>query len=169
MSINYMGVDIGGSTRNGIAIVNEKGQLIHSENIPFKSKEGIGAHGRKVATRVRELVQEHNVEGIVIERVKMHRGKNFSKLTSIVSLSKITARVIDQVFDICKIYDIETVSWKSQVLGNRSASKEDAVNYVKLMYHKDVPHDEADAICEAIYLSRNINRPDNILNELTKA
>lgn len=165
--MNFMGVDVGGSTRNGIAIVTDKDLLVHSENIAFNKKEGIGAHGRKVAARVRELVEQHNVEAIVIERVKMHRGANLSKLASIISLAKITARIIDRVYDICKVFDIETVSWKAEVLGNRSATKDDAVWYIKQYYKKEVPHDEADAICEAIFLARNYFRNDSRFKELT--
>lgn len=162
-----MGIDIGGSSRNGIAIVNENEELIYSTNVPYDRKKGVGFHRRAIAEFVRQLIKKFPIEAIVIERVKMHRGKRLSKLADIVSLSKSTAGILDRTFDLCKVYDIETVSWKAQVLGTRSATKEDAVNYIKSRYGIDVPHDEADAICEALYLKRNYNLPENLFHDLT--
>ena len=163
-----MGVDIGGSSRVGIAIVNDKDKLLMSGNIPFVKKEGVGSHRRKMTKHIRQLVEEFDVGAIVIERVKMHRGKRLSKLSAIVSLARAGVGVFDAVYDLeCKVYDIETVSWKAQVLGTRSATKEDAVWFVKNVYKNTVPHDEADAICQAIYLARNYYRSDNIMKEIT--
>lgn len=164
---NYMGVDIGNATRNGIAILNDKEQLIYSTNIPYNKKITKGQHRRNVAKQVRELVQEYDVKALIIERVKMHRGGNLSKLTSIISLSKITAAILDNCFDLCSVYDCETISWKANVLGHRDATKEDAVTYVLCTYKKEVPHDEADAVCECLYLIRSINKTDRIIKDVT--
>lgn len=153
----YMGIDIGGSTRNGITIINDKEKILYTVAIPFDKHKTKGDHRRFVAQHVLDLVIQYNVDMIVIERVKMHRGSNLSRLSNIVSLSKATATIIDKIFDKCKIYDCETVSWKSKILGNKSATKEDAVNFVKRVYGIEVPHDQADSACQAIYLKRYIN------------
>ena len=150
----YLGCDIGGATRNGIAIIDENEKILYTTNIPYDKKRTKGEHRRLISHYVAKLVKDYNVDVIVIERVKMHRGSRLSKLTSIISLAKISGCIIDSNFDKCKVYDCETISWKSKILGNKSATKEDAVNFVKHMYNLEVPHDQADAICQALYIKR---------------
>lgn len=165
--MNFLGVDIGGSTRNGFAVVTDTDKLLYSGNIPFDRKGTKFEHRKKIVSEIQRIVSEYNIQAIGIERVKMHRGSNLSKLSGITSLMKITTSILDNFSDICEIKEFETVSWKSEVLGNRSATKEDAVNFVKYVYRKEVPHDEADAICEAIFLSRNYNREDTKMKDIT--
>ena len=165
----YMGVDIGGATRNGICIIDEKEHILYTNNIPFNAKAGgKGNHRRFVAAFIAKLVDEYNVDCLVIERVKMHRGSRLSKLDAIISLSKATGAIQDYNFNKCKIYDCETVSWKAQILGKRNATKEDAINFVKSKYNIDVPHDQADAIGQALYLKRYLNKDDGKFHDITE-
>lgn len=163
--VNFMAVDIGGATRNGIAIVNSKQELIYSESIPKLNSITIGEHRRRVAARVRELCTTHSVVVVGMERVRSFRGGVQSSIRNIVSLAKETGAIIDNVHDIADVVDYEVVSWKSKVLKNKSADKSFAVDFVKGRYKVDVPHDEADAICSALYLSQQYFRK-NILRNL---
>lgn len=167
----YMGIDIGGATRNGICIIDENEKILYCNNIPFNAKSGgKGNHRRFVAAFVAKLIDEYKVTHIVLERVKMHRGNRLSKLDAIVSLSKATGAIQDYIFHKdCKLYDCETVSWKAKVLGKRNGTKEDAVQFVKNRYDIDVVHDTADAICEAIYLKRYLNTKDGKFHDITES
>lgn len=164
----YMGVDIGGSSRNGIAIIDDNEKILYTTNVPFDKKLGKGNHRRIIAKYVTKLIEQYKVDCLVIERVKMHRGGNFSKLADIVSLSKATGSILDYNHDKCTIYDCETVSWKARILGKRDCTKEDAVLYVKNKYDIDVPHDQADAICQALYLKRYLNTPKGKFHDITE-
>ncbi len=166
--MNYMAIDIGGSTRNGIAIVDDLEHLIFSCNIPKDSKVSRGEHRRNVSAVIRTLCLKYDTKVIGLERIRLHRGSHISKLSSIVSLSKITGAIIDNCCDICNIYDYAVITWKSKILGNKSATKDDSVNYIKYKYKIEVCHDEADAICCAVFLAKYLNAPNNKIDELTE-
>lgn len=165
--MKWGGVDIGGSTRVGICIIDDDENILYSTNIPKSNKTSPSQHRRAVASAVLELVIKYEVEAIGVERVKMHRGSRLSKLSSIVSLAKATGTLLDTIDVNCKVYDFETISWKAKILGNKAASKEDAVNFIQLHYGISVPHDEADAICQALYLKRYLNKPEGHFSEIT--
>lgn len=150
-----MAIDIGGASRNGITIMNEKEQILYTDVYPYISKLGKGNHRREISKHIRNLVIEHKVERLQVERVNLFRGNNISKLANIESLSRLVSGITDATYDLCPIYDVAVQTWKSQVLGDTSKNKEPAIWYVKMIYKMDVVHDQADSICQAIYGIRN--------------
>lgn len=159
-----MAIDIGGASRNGITIMNEREQIIHTECYPYIKKLGKGNHRREISKHIQQLVIQHGVERLQVERVNLFRGNNISKLANIESLSRLVAGITDATYSLCPIYDVAVMTWKSQVLGDISSNKEPAINYVKLMYKIDVVHDQADSICQAVYGIRNWNFMDKKQN-----
>ena len=155
-----MAVDIGGSSENGITIMNEMEQILYTEAFPYRKKFGKGFHRRSISQHIKELVEQYNVQRIIVERVKLFRGNNISKLSNITSLWGICVGILDAVQGLCDVYDVEVRTWKSQVLNNTSKNKEFSINYVKLMYKMDMKEHQADSVCIAIYGIRNWMRMD---------
>ena len=171
-----MGIDMGGATRNGIAIMADRDNLLYHCSVPYNEKLGKGHHRRQLCKRISALVEEFKVDIVLVERIKQFKGKekggtkgtNISKMTNMAPLIKLTGSIIDAVSYRCKVFEVEVRSWKSQVLGDTSSDKEPSINFVKLIYKVEVPHDEADAICIACYGSRNyMNMPGVGTKEIT--
>ena len=155
-----MAIDIGGSSENGITIMNEMEQILYTEAFPYRKKFGKGLHRQSISQHIKELVEQYNVQRIIVERVKLFRGNNISKLSNITSLWGICVGILDAVQGLCDVYDVEVRTWKSQVLNNTSKNKEFSINYVKLMYKMDMKEHQADSVCIAIYGIRNWMRMD---------
>lgn len=159
------GLDIGGASTNGICVMSDSGKIIKVIEVPFKGKTK-GEHRRFVASLVRKVAQETGVTDILLEAVRLYRGGHVSPLADIMSLGKITGAIIDSCCDICEIHQVQVNSWKARVLGNKSATKEDAVNFVKKTYGLNVCHDVADSICIArcgIYFEDVMKNKNNLL------
>lgn len=173
-----MGIDMGGATRNGIAIMGDHDKLLYHCSVPYNKKLGKGHHRRQLSKRISSLVEEFNVNLVLVERIKQFKGKekggekgtNISKMTNMSPLIKLTGAIIDAASQnrSVRVFEVEVRSWKSSVLGDTSSDKEPAINFVKLVYKIEVPHDEADSICIACYGSRNyINMPGVGTKEIT--
>ena len=159
-----MAIDIGGASENGITIMNEKEQILYTEAFPYVKKFGKGFHRRSISHHIKELVLQYKVTRIIVERVKLFRGSNISKLSNITSHWGICVGILDSVQGLCDVYDVEVRTWKSQVLNNISKDKEFSINYVKLMYNMDMKEHQADSVCIAIYGIRNWMRMDKKQN-----
>ena len=88
-------------------------------------------------------------------------------MTNITSMAFLQATLINEFSNKISISEVHVQSWKSKVLGSRSATKDDAVNYVETYYpninldiiveHKKKgteiikDNDTADSICIAKY------------------
>jgi hypothetical protein len=86
---------------------------------------------------------------------------------NIVSMAFLQATLINEFSDVISISTVHVQSWKSKVLGNRSAKKEDAVAFIEdhypqvdlnIVVHHPKKGDEiirdndtADAICIGLY------------------
>ena len=117
-----------------------------------------------ISHHIKELVLQYKVTRIIVERVKLFRGSNISKLSNITSLWGICVGILDSVQGLCDVYDVEVRTWKSQVLNNISKDKEFSINYVKLMYNMDMKEHQADSVCIAIYGIRNWTKMDEKQN-----
>jgi len=170
-----LGIDIGGKTRNGFALIDsENGNLIKYSDIPYDKKGTPLLHRQKIVQEINEYLSEYKVDNIVFERINLFRGGFNSRLSSIVSLCKVQTSIIDNFSDKVIISETDVRHWKSLVFGNGNAEKEDALKYVKTFYpevnlkidrkptKKDPStyienHDLADAVCIATYGVKNIN------------
>ena len=88
-------------------------------------------------------------------------------MANITSMAFLQATIINEFSDKISIVEVHVQSWKSKVLGSRSATKDDAValvetNYPEIDLDIIVPHkkkgdeiikdnDTADAVCIALY------------------
>ena len=159
-----MAIDIGGASENGSTNMNEKEQILYTEAFPYVKKFGKGIHRRSISHHIKELVLQYKVTRIIVERVKLFRGSNISKLSNITSLWGICVGILDSVQGLCDVYDVEVRTWKSQVLNNISKDKEFSINHVKLMYNMDMKEHQADSVCIAIYGIRNWTKMDEKQN-----
>ena len=102
---------------------------------------------------------------ILFEEIAFYRG--ISRIYNIVSMAFLQATLINEFSDRISISAVHVQSWKSKVLGNRSAKKEDAVAFIESKYPQvdlDIvvhhpkkgdeitkDNDTADAICIGLY------------------
>ena len=164
--MNILAIDIGGATRNGWAVITDKEILVADGHIDIE-KRNKGEHRRYVSSYVRDLVQKYDISFVLVERVKLFKGNNISKLANIESLSRLVGAITDKVYDLCPIRDVEVRTWKSKILRNTSSDKTFSVNYVLNQYKEEVVHDEADAICLAIYAARYNNSSESLMKDIS--
>lgn len=162
-----LALDIGGATRNGWAIIDEKEKLIDHGHVDFGKKSTKGEHRRYISSFVKDLVLDYKIDLVVVERVRLFRGQNISKLSNIESLSRLVGAITDKIYNLCPIKDIEVRTWKSKILNNISKDKTYSVNFVLNQYNIEVVHDEADAICLAVYAARYLNSPENLFKDIS--
>lgn len=146
-----LGADIGGSTTNGITVMNEKFDLVYHTSVPFNKKASKGEHRRKIANMIGGLVRLYNVNMVVVERVKQFKGDAHSRISNIESLVRVVCTIIDSCYENCEIFDVQVGTWKSQVFGFNTKDKQVSIDYVFNKYGIEVLHDEADSVCIATY------------------
>lgn len=166
-----IGIDLGNKSRNSIAVMNNKLKLCDYSSLKYDAKQTTPwEHRKKICKQIQKYIDKYHLtkkDWILFEKINgfMHGYK--SKLVNITSLAFIQATIINEFSDKISIAEVPVVSWKTVVLGNRAAKKEDSVAYVEKYYPKVnltviVEHkrkateylkddDTADAICIACY------------------
>lgn len=89
-------------------------------------------HRIKICDVLDKMVDSYDY--IIFEQVNLFRGKFISKLSNIMSLAFLQAKIIDRYSERIGICEVNVRSWKVKVLGNGNAKKEDSVAYVKSHY-----------------------------------
>lgn len=151
----------------GLAVTNSFGKVLCMESIRFPATMCRSERRKKLAYRVVELVQMYGAERVIVEKVRLFssqrtarakqqredsgKSSNHISLPVIVAHSRIIGTIIDVLEDSdlksFPVFSIDTQVWKNAVLGNRSATKDDAVWFVEQITGKRVNHNIADAVC----------------------
>lgn len=111
---------------------------------------------------VRILIRNHRPKAIVVERVRTFAGGKISSRTSGM-LAAMTAAIVDAAYTHdfkskpTPVFSVDTRAWKKAMLGNSSASKDDAVQFARALcqtlgINVEIDHDAADAFCIARYV-----------------
>lgn len=166
-----IGIDLGNKSRNSISVVDNDLKLLEYSNIKYDSKTTTTwEHRRRICKQISEYIEKYKLtkdDWIVFEKINMFmRGKN-SRLSNILSLAFIQATIINEFSEKISISEVNVITWKSKVLKNGKAKKEDSVAYVENHYpqvdlnvvvehkRKDTEYlkddDTADAICIGVY------------------
>lgn len=165
-----IGIDLGNKSRNSISVVDGT-ELLDYSSLKYDSKTTTTwAHRKKICAQIQEYIDKYNLtkdDWILFEKINgfMHGYK--SKLVNITSLAFIQATIINEFSEQISIAEVPVISWKTVVLGNKAAKKEDSVAYVEKHYpqvdlnvvieHKRKgpeylkDDDTADAICIGLY------------------
>lgn len=140
-------------TNFGVAVVKNKDELLHIDSYALE-KFGDDEVGRVAARKfvesaVKALTNRFKPDIIVVERVRLKNTWGIN-LNDITCMSQLTCKIIDSAFPI-KVVSVDTRSFKSKVLGNASAKKDDAINFIKNKFNVNIDHDAAEACCMALY------------------
>jgi len=164
-----LGIDLGNKSRNSIAVMNEKLELLEYSNLKYDPKTTTTwEHRKKICKQIQAYIDKYKLtkdDYILFEQIFFGRG--YSRMANITSLAFIQATIINEFSDKISISEVHVQSWKSKVLGSRSATKDDSVAYVEEKYpqvdlnviieHKKKgteitkDNDTADSICIATY------------------
>lgn len=161
-----IGCDLGNKSRNSLAVVNDNGDLLDWSRITYNSKDITPwQHRKNILTNIQDYINKYSPDYILFEKVNLFVGRHISKLNNIMSLAFLQASIINEFSEHIGIAEVDVRSWKSCILKNGNATKDDSVNYVLQRYPEVnleivVPHkrkaneviidnDTADAICIA--------------------
>jgi len=142
-------------SRVGSAVMEkDTGKVLFCGSIKLKPKYKVEKRKllrRWIKKNVLSCIHEDDNVTMVIETVRVFsHSKVF--LNSIAALTSVSAMLCDIAFaNKIPIYQCDTRHWKSLVLKNSGASKQDAVNYAKKNYGLTLDHDAADALCIAVF------------------
>ena len=162
-----IGVDLGNKSRNSICVM-EDGKLLDWSRLNYKDSESAWHHRKLIVKQIKEYIKKYSIsknDYLLFEQIFFSRG--LSRMANITSMAFLQATIINEFSDKINIAEVHVQSWKSKVLGSRSATKDDAVNFVKehfpevdlelTVHHKRkgdeviTDNDTADAICIACY------------------
>lgn len=132
--MNVLGMDIGGKTRNGFCLMNDKEVVLETSFIIYDNKQTPLAHRSRILYEAKRYIENYKVDYLVFERINLFRGKGVSPLANIISLCKLQTTLIDNLSDKVIISDIAVRTWKSKILGNGNATKEDSIQFVLKKY-----------------------------------
>ena len=163
-----IGVDLGNKSRNAICVVDSNNKLLEEISFDYKDAKTTWHHRKAICKQINDYIKKYKMtknDYLIFEEVAFYPGK--SRTDNIVSMSFIQATIINEFSNKISICAVHVQSWKSKVLGSRSATKEDAVEYIEKHYPKvnldiiehhpkkgDIiikDHDKADSICIAIF------------------
>lgn len=178
--MNILGMDIGGKTRNGFCLMNDKEVILETSFIVYDNKQTPLDHRFKILSEVNRYLNNYDIKYILFERINLFRGRGVSPLANIISLCKLQTTLIDNLSDKVTISDIAVRTWKSKILGSGNATKEDSIQFVSRKYpnidiklpkykRKDPDafiynHDLCDACCIANFGCRYPEELNSILN-----
>lgn len=134
-----LGIDLGNKSRNAIAVVNESHQLLDYSCQLYDGSISVLEHRKNICNQIQEYINKYNLtkdDYIIFEKINLFVGSRVSKLANITSLAFIQATIINEFSDKITIVEVNVQTWKNTVLGSRSATKEDSVNYVEKNYPK---------------------------------
>ncbi len=158
------------SARCGFAVV--KGQrILAAQSIDFPRSLKTLSHSQRrkiVVLKVQELVEQFAPACVAVEGVRLFSSKKDAAGEDVKFISRPTMRILDRLIGAIidhvelPVYSVETQAWKYAVLGNRAATKDDAVWYVLRVLQEQYPdkdmagavnHDLADACGVGIFAS----------------
>lgn len=161
-----IGIDLGNKTRNSICVMNNN-ELLDWNRLDYSDAESAWHHRQKIVNQINYYIKKYKLtknDYLLFEEIAFYRGK--SRMYNIVSMAFLQATIINAFSNKISISTVHVQSWKSKVLGNRSAKKEDAVAFIEdkypqvnldLVIHKkkgdiiEKDNDTADAICIGLY------------------
>lgn len=162
-----IGIDLGNKSRNSIAVM-ENDKLLDWSRLHFKDSKSAWYHRKKIVEQIQDYIDKYNLtkeDYLLFEQIFFSRG--LSRMANVTSMAFLQATIINEFSDKISISEVHVQSWKSKVLGSRSATKEDAValvekNYPQVDLNILIPHkrkddeyvkdnDTADAICLGLY------------------
>lgn len=136
----------------GVAVVRGR-DVVWSDVLRFSC----GGHSQRRQLLVHMIVdicRTYAPAYVVMEQARLFSsdrttGRTYISRAAQRVLDRMIGSVIDAVYPL-PVYVVGTQQWKYAVLSSRTATKLDAVWYVKQFFGKSVGHDEADAICMAL-------------------
>ena len=162
-----IGIDLGNRTRNSICVM-QGDKLLEWSRLNYSDSESAWHHRKKIVKQINEYIKKYKLtkdDYMLFEEIAFYRG--VSRMYNIVSMAFLQSTLINEFSDKISISAVHVQSWKSKVLGNRSAKKEDAVAFIEKNYpqvdlniviHHPKKGDEiikdndtADAICIGLY------------------
>lgn len=162
-----IGIDLGNKSRNSIAVMDGD-KLLEWSRLTYDGTISTWQHRKNICKQIRIYIDKYHLtkdDYILFEQIFFMRG--FSRMANVTSMAFLQATIINEFSDDISISEVHVQSWKSKVLGHRSATKEDAVALVENKYPEVdlnviIPHkrkedelvkdnDTADAICIALY------------------
>lgn len=165
-----IGIDLGNKTRNSICVMRGE-ELLDWSRLNYADSKSAWHHRKKIIKQINEYIKKYKLtknDYLLFEEIAFYRG--VSRTYNIVSMAFLQATIINEFSDKISISAIHVQSWKSKVLGNRSAKKEDAVAFIESKYPQvdlDIvvhhpkkgdeivkDNDTADAICIALFAQK---------------
>ena len=162
-----LGIDLGNKTRTALVLLLDT-KLIEWSHFNYNESESAWHHRQKIVQKIKFYIDKYNLtknDYILFEQIFFSKG--LSKMSNITSMAFLQATIINEFSNNISICEIHVQSWKSKVLGSRSATKEDSINFVEkhypqinlnlIVHHKRKDdeiikdHDTADAICIALF------------------
>ena len=180
---NVLGIDLGGASRNGLALYSNKSKkLIYNKTIKrYEAKNNL-EHRKNVISEIKKINDEFGIDIIIFESIRLFSAGKIA-LQTILSLNKMQTTIINEFSDICDIYQVDVRSWKARVLGSANVDKSFSLMYVKNKYpnvniydeivhprNKEIEiqlnHDICDAICisEVLKFEYGILQAKNKMN-----
>ena len=163
-----IGVDLGNKSRNSIVVMSEDRKILEYSRLTYDKSISTWQHRKNICKQIQEYIDKYKLtkdDYLLFEQIFFSRG--LSRMTNVTSMSFLQATIINEFSEQISISEVHVQSWKSKVLGSRSATKEDSVRYVEenypqinldiLISHKRKEdeiikdNDTADAVCIAIY------------------
>lgn len=162
-----LGIDLGNKTRTSLVLLLDT-KLIDYCYFNFYESNSAWEHRQKIIHKIKDYIDKYKLtknDYILFEQIFFSKG--LSRMANVTSMAFLQATIINEFSNNICICEIHVQSWKSKVLGSRSATKEDAIAYVETHYpeidlnininHKRKgieiikDHDTADALCLAIF------------------
>ncbi len=159
-----LAIDIGGATRNGVALFNNNTKKL----VDYKTIRRIDAktnleHRMNLVKVIKQLYENNPIDIMIFESIRLFSCGRI-QLPTILSLEKVHTTLINEFSDCFDIYQVDVRSWKAKVLGSAKSDKYTSIQYVKSHYpdiniideivkpkkHETVlelNHDLCDAIC----------------------
>ena len=178
---NVLGIDIGGASRNGLALYsNTNKKLLYHDTIKrYEAKNNL-EHRTNVISEMKKIDDEFGIDIIIFEAIRLFSyGK--IQLQTILSLNKMQTMIVNEFSNICDIYQVDVRSWKSRVLGSANADKSFSLMYVKNkypnvniydeIYHPRIKETEIQLnhdLCDAICISEVLKFDYGILQDKNK-
>lgn len=163
-----IGVDLGNKSRNSIVVMSEDRKILEYNRLTYDGSISTWQHRKNICKQIQEYIDKYKLtknDYLLFEQIFFSRG--FSRMANVTSMSFLQATIINEFSEQISISEVHVQSWKSKILGSRSANKEDSVNYVEKNYpqvdlnitihHKRKgdeiikDNDTADAVCIAEY------------------
>ena len=179
---NYvLGVDIGGSTRNGLALysINTHELIDYMSISRYKAKTNL-EHRNNIVNAINTINDKTPIDILLFESIRLFSYGRI-QLQTILSLNKVQTTIINEFSNVFDIYQVDVRAWKSRVLGMANADKLQSIEYVKYKFPQvnlideilkprkkeivlELNADLADAIC----ISNVLNIDYSILQEKNK-